>query len=162
MSDCSVAPATIDNSAACLDRYRKVSTINTVYSIILLVYILILITLSIFKHKASGFTLNLLILLGVNLSSNMAYYILAYRTLKNWSTVSKGSALFFLFLLNFVFYTTQAFVYWIFTVKYWGISLKIELAIQEQDVTKRNKFINWILIGGLVVYFLTSIGEALS
>lgn len=46
---------------------------------------------------------------------------------------------------------SQAIIYWIFSLKYWSIALKIELAIQEQEVTQKDKLIAYLLFGGIGV-----------
>jgi len=42
-------------------------------------------------------------------------------------------------------------IFWIFALKYWSVALKFELAVNEEDITKRNNLVNALLFGGLVL-----------
>ena len=58
-------------------------------------------------------------------------------------------------VVAFISLTSVAFVSWVFTIKYWSIAYKIELALEEQAITKNNSLISVFLYGGIgaiVVY----------
>jgi len=44
-----------------------------------------------------------------------------------------------------------------FAVKYWSIAVKIELAVDEQDINKRNKLISGLLFGGGVIIAVSTV-----
>ena len=52
-------------------------------------------------------------------------------------------------------------VYWVFSIKYWSIAVKIELAVLEKDITERNRLINWLLFGGITLLSLLCVSPTL-
>jgi hypothetical protein len=52
-------------------------------------------------------------------------------------------------VLAFVLLTVEPSVNWIFGVKYWSIALKFELAMNEEDISKKNRLVSCVLFGGL-------------
>ncbi len=55
--------------------------------------------------------------------------------------------------------TATSSVFWIFALKYWSVALKFELAVGEQEITKKNKLVNALLIGGLVLISVLGISN---
>ena len=51
--------------------------------------------------------------------------------------------------------------YWIFAVKYWSIAIKFELAVDEQDINKRNKLTSGLLFGGGVIIAILTVFDSL-
>ena len=103
----------------------------------LLVYLLTLIAVSIFKHKVSGFTIYLLIMLTICLSCNLIPFAAVVWIIETQRKVTANVNVikFFAGLTIYIGVASGSLVYWIFSIKYWSIALKIEFAIEEQDIT---------------------------
>ena len=42
-------------------------------------------------------------------------------------------------------------IYWIFALKYWSVSLKFELVVQEKDINTWKWLVDGLLVGGIVL-----------
>ena len=81
----------------------------------------------------------------------------------NTEVLSSTSTALLVFLGAVVYISTAsgALVYWIFAVKYWSIAIKIELAIEDQDIKKKNQVIGLVMFGGIFLISVLAIFVAL-
>ena len=102
----------------------------------LLFYLLTIIGVSVFKHKVGGFTLYLLIMLTVCIAFNMITLITILWIIEAKPSITANFNVikFFVALIIYISVINGSLVYWIFAIKYWSVALKIELAIEEQDI----------------------------
>jgi len=128
---------------------------------ILVCYITVLAALLVFKHKVYGFTLKLILIIDLSVISFIIGYTLEITLYKQKTEqvthFNETTLINWLIVIFYVGNVCGLFIYWIFAVKYWSIAVKIELAVDEQDINKRNKLISGLLFGGGVIIAVSTV-----
>ena len=153
MTDCNTILLSLD--ASCVKELNHKLRILLALDSILCLYIVALVGITIYKHKTRSFTFKLLLLLTLGVVCSVAEMTLLMIFLNHFKEVNKKLIAVLLGLLTYFVNVCGGLVYWVFSVKFWSIAFKIELAIQEKDTQQYNKPISALFFGGIAVIIVS-------